>query len=108
MHIPDSRPSTSLQSTPHNLHAASCHMLHFVDPQVQKTTMTAMTDERRLRLKVNSQGVVLSVSAGTPTSLFGMDPNKCVGMILDELVDVFAEHTKQGKLLQVLVMLNTR
>jgi hypothetical protein len=62
----------------------------------QRSTQAAMVDDRRLQLRVNQMGVVVAASAGTPGSLFGVEPEKVLGMELTSLVDVFHEYSLTG------------
>lgn len=54
-------------------------------------------DERRLVLCVAADGTIVSVSSGTPSSLYGLDPLDAVGKRIDALIDVAWHHVKSGE-----------
>ncbi|GFR46564.1 hypothetical protein Agub_g8156, partial [Astrephomene gubernaculifera] len=47
--------------------------------RLARSSLEAALDERRLRLSVSPEGVITAASKGTPTQLFGLEPQQFVG-----------------------------
>lgn len=62
-----------------------------------RSSDAAAADERRLRVRIAGDGSIVSVSKGTPSSLYGIDPAELVGKRIDTLVDVAWHHVKAGE-----------
>ena len=76
--------------------------------QVFKSSADAGLDQKRLLLRINSAGTVLSASAGAPKALFGFAPAAVVGRPLAAFVNVFGQwRRKFGEDESLLMLLAT-
>jgi len=65
--------------------------------RVERAPSGAWEDDRRLTVLVNSDGVVVDVSRGTPQTVFGMEVTTLIGSSLDGLVDAFKDWAATGE-----------
>ncbi|GLC56222.1 hypothetical protein PLESTB_001081300 [Pleodorina starrii] len=64
--------------------------------RLARSSLESALAERRLRLQLNADGLIMAVSEDTPAHLFAFQPQKLVGRHLLDVVDWSPRHSRDG------------